>query len=563
MPMSLTKAGLGPDIIVIGGGPGGSTAATMLARKGARVLLLERERFPRDHVGESLLPASMPVLEELGVMPGVQQAGFLPKWGATMLWGKDREPWSWYFRETNQKYPHSYQVWRPQFDELLLDNSRAAGADVREGHRVLEVLYEQGRPFGVRFETMDGARGEALASFVVDASGQSTLLGRKLRIRRWDSFFQNLAVYGYFEGAQPLPHPDETNIFIEAYPHGWLWSIPLHTGQTSVGAVVDGSTGKEGIQGSGARDFLMAQLAQAPRTVKMLSNARLAAGPHVVKDWSYVCRRLAGDGYALVGDAACFVDPLFSSGVHLALISGVLAAAYVTSALKDASLGEAAGRVYQEMYLKEYHQFRDLARLFYSSNLNSESYFWEARRLLEGNSIFSPRHAFVRAVAGQPPRGYERAVLDHGQAPSDFVASVGAVEADRAERRALMAHYQADPGSHDGRIHHAAPRLAPGVRVERKPVVGEGEFVWGYVVTTPGNPEGTPCSGLVAKLVTLIDGRSTVDLLLAKLREGFEDNQSIMIDNNALSALEILYVEGAVETLSGLSLGEAARRNLG
>ena len=113
----MTKTGSSTDVVVIGGGPGGSTVATMLARQGIDVLVLERDRFPRHHVGESLLPASVPVLEELGVMPAVQQAGFLPKWGATMVWGSNSEPWSWYFRETNQKYPHSYQVWRPQFDQ--------------------------------------------------------------------------------------------------------------------------------------------------------------------------------------------------------------------------------------------------------------------------------------------------------------------------------------------------------------------------------------------------------------------------------------------------------------
>ena len=142
------SADLTADVVVIGGGPGGSTTATMLARKGWQVLLLERERFPRDHIGESLLPASMPVLEELGVLPAVQEAGFLRKWGATMVWGTDKTPWSWYFRETNQRYPHAYQVWRPQFDQLLLDNSRAHGVEVREGHQVVDVLFEDGRAVG-------------------------------------------------------------------------------------------------------------------------------------------------------------------------------------------------------------------------------------------------------------------------------------------------------------------------------------------------------------------------------------------------------------------------------
>src|SRR5262249_54834639 len=149
---------------------------------------------------------------ELGVLPAVQAAGFLPKWGATMVWGKEPTPWSWYFRETNRRYPHSYQVWRPQFDQLLLGNARAAGVDVREGHRVLEVLFEADRATGVRYRAGERAEAIARAAFVVDASGQAALLGHALDLRRWDSFFQNLAVYGYFDGAERLPEPDTTNI---------------------------------------------------------------------------------------------------------------------------------------------------------------------------------------------------------------------------------------------------------------------------------------------------------------------------------------------------------------
>ena len=185
-------------VIVIGGGPAGSTAATMLARQGHHVALLERERFPRDHIGESLLPASIPILEMLGVREAMEQAGFLKKWGATMVWGSGPDPWSWYFRETNRSYPHSYQVWRPAFDQLLLDNSRRHGVEVREGHRAVEVLFESGRAAAVRHTSDDGADRVEPADFVIDASGQTALLGRALDLRRWDPFFRNMAVYGYF-----------------------------------------------------------------------------------------------------------------------------------------------------------------------------------------------------------------------------------------------------------------------------------------------------------------------------------------------------------------------------
>jgi halogenation protein CepH len=546
-----SPADLTTDVLVIGGGPGGSTVATMLARQGHRVVLLERERFPRHHIGESLLPASIPVLEELGVLPAIQQAGFLPKWGATMVWGNDRTPWSWYFRETNQKYPHAYQVWRPYFDQLLLDNSRAHGVEVREGHTVREVLFEDGRAVGVRFAADDAAECVARAGFIVDASGQSALLGRQLDLRRWDPLFQNLAVYGYFSAAQRLPVPDETNILVESYPHGWFWNIPLHTGWMSVGAVVDSHTGQEGIRHGGPQRFLTEQIAHAPCTRQMLQDADLASGPFVIKDWSYVSDEVVGDGYILVGDAACFVDPLFSSGVHLALMAGVLAAAYVRTALKDPSMCAAAGRVYKDLYYKEYGHFHEMAALFYASNRTVDSYFWEARRLL-GNHDLSPRQAFIHAVAGQPPRGYERVVLEHGEAPQEFVHSVRLVESERAARRAQLSSVLSHTDHRHTTLYRAVPRLAAGVRVERKPVLAEGEFVWGYALVTAGYPEGTPCSGLVARLVSLIDGDTSVGALLARLGESREASERPLIGRSALATLQILYVDGTIADLRGL-----------
>ena len=548
----MTRTDSSTDVVVIGGGPGGSTVATMLARQGIDVLILERDRFPRHHVGESLLPASVPVMEELGVLPAVQEAGFLTKWGATMVWGREGTPWSWYFRETNQKYPHSYQVWRPQFDQLLLDNSRTHGVDVREGHRAVDVIFRDAKATGVRYHTEDGVEGTVDARFVVDASGQSGLLAHKLGARQWDPFFRNLSVYGYFSGAGRLSPPDDTNIFIESYPDGWLWCIPLHTGWSSVGAVVDSTSGQAGIHRGGLDGFLTDQIRQAPYTAAMLQDAKLAFGPFIIKDWSYTSVQFAGDGYILVGDAACFVDPLFSSGVHLALMAGVLAAAQVTTALMDPDLGEASGRVYQELYFKEYNHFRDMARLFYSSNLASDSYFWEARRLLDGDGQFSPRHSFIRAVAGQPPRGYERAVLEQGRAPSEFLASVGVVESERAQRQAHLTACGISSAVGDAALYRAVPSLSQGVQVQRKPVLGEGEFVWGYALTTEGQPEGTPCSALVATMVSLIDGRTTVAQMLARLRDGSDTGQEAQIERSVLAALQILYVDGAVAELAGL-----------
>jgi flavin-dependent dehydrogenase len=536
------------DVIVIGGGPGGSTVATMLARKGWRVLLLEREHFPREHIGESLLPATLPVLEELGVLPAVHAAGFLPKYGATMVWGQEQTPWSWYFRETNQTHAHAYQVWRPHFDQLLLDNCRSHGVEVREGHQVVDVLFEETRAVGVQYAAADGTVGTVRAAWVVDASGQSAVLGRKLAVRRWDPFFQNLAIYGYVTGAQRLPPPDESNIFIESYRHGWFWHIPLHTGWTSVGTVLDSRTAQDALRRGSPVQLLHDHIAQAPYTAQMLRQAELVSGPFVVKDWSYRSDRLHGNGYILVGDAACFVDPLFSSGVHLACMSGVLAAAYVTTVLKDPAMQEPAGQVYTALYDKEYQHFHAMAQLFYSSNRSAESYFWEARRLLGQEAILSPRHAFIHAVAGQTPRGYERVVLAQGSTPRQFVDSVRVVEAERTVRRQRFAALsQADATL--TALMSAVPRLADGVVLQRKPVLATGEFIWGDVFTTAGYPEGLPCSRLVAHIVRHIDGQHTIADLLTSLVTVAEPAQHQRLMTSALATIEILYVDGTIADL--------------
>ena len=556
------------DIIVIGGGPGGSAAATMLARQGWQVLLLEREHFPRPHIGESLLPASIPILEELGVLPAVAAAGFLKKWGATMVWGRDKQPWSWYFGETNRRYPHSYQVWRPLFDQLLLDNAAAQGVKVRQGCQVTQVLFDaaapsqsahpelvegRGRVVGVQFRDESGIVSAAAAPFVLDASGQSALLGRQLNLRRWDESFRNLAVYAYYADAGRLDPPAEGNIFIESYANGWLWTIPLHTGQASVGAVVDGAAGAAQAQQLGLAPFLESQLAQGPHTAKLLAAARRVSAPQLVKDWSYACDPLAGAGYALLGDAACFIDPLFSSGVHLALMSGVLAAAYATTALRRPEMAPAAAKVYQDLYAKEYHHFRELVRLFYSSNRTAESYFWAARRILEGDfagdgdsADLSPRQSFIRAVAGQPPRGYERMALERGQPPESFAAAVREVETDRAARQARMTEWLTAPSDTPPSIYQRTPRLHPDARIVRQPVVGDGEFHWGYALLTASHPEGLPCSALVAAIVARLDGQTPVASLLSQLSDGVDESQRPQLAANILAALQILYVDGTV-----------------
>lgn len=524
-------------IVVIGGGPAGSCAGALLARMGLDVALLERERFPRAHVGESLLPSSIPILESLGVMDEVREANFTVKPGATMVWGASREPWSWRFSETHSSNPHSYQVWRPEFDAILLNNARRSGVDVREGWQAVRVAFgDDGAANAVHCRPVDGSSPEVElpARFVVDASGQSGLLSRQLELREWDEFFHNLAVYAYYKDGERLPPPSDGNILIESQADGWLWHIPLREGWASVGAVVDAEAGKQGLQELGARRFLESQIAAAPHLANMLEPAVMVSGPEVVRDWSYRCQSLSGPGYILVGDAGCFIDPLFSSGVHLALTYAALASVVVASALEDPTIAGPAGKMYERMYYREYGHFRELARLFYSSNRTAESYFWEARRMLDDDPSLTPRQSFIQLVAGQPARGYERAVLSKGLLPSAFGDSVAAVESGRQRRR-------------EQRLPPNAPlRLADGARLQRQPVLADDRFIWGIGLVTDAHPEGVPCSALVSHLLSRLDGKRTASDAIASLCEGMNPSMAMQAEQAAMQALELLYVDGAV-----------------
>jgi flavin-dependent dehydrogenase len=322
------------DVVVIGGGPAGSTAATLLARKGYQVIALEKARHPRFHIGESLLPMNLPVFERLGVLDKVRALGVY-KAGADFEANNDRGYNTYAFaRAIGSSPPHAYQVWRQDFDKMLYDHARDSGADAREGQEVLGVEQLNSRESTLRVRGDDGREYSVRARYVVDASGRDALLSSKKKLRRKNHEHQSAAIFGHFRGATHRPGEDAGNISIYRFEHGWIWLIPLPDGVMSVGAVCRPEYLKQ--RKGRTVEFLLETLRQNKAAWKRLENAALIGNEvRVTGNYSYDSTRMGGPGWVLVGDAFAFLDPVFSTGVYLAMSGAELAAQVVDESLRD------------------------------------------------------------------------------------------------------------------------------------------------------------------------------------------------------------------------------------
>jgi flavin-dependent dehydrogenase len=319
------------DILVIGGGPGGSTAAILLAEKGYRVVVLEKARHPRFHIGESLLPANLPLLERLGVAQKVRAIG-MEKWGAEFISHWDGRCQEFQFaRAWDKSMPLSYQVRRSEFDEILVRRAAAQGAEVLEGCRVRDVEFRAG---GVRVHAVhdDGREHTWDAAQLIDASGRDTFLGNHLRTKRRNPKHNSAAMFAHYVGARRECGKREGNITVYWFDHGWFWFIPLADGTTSVGAVVWPQYMKT--RSVPVHEFFVATIAQCPPLAERLAQATMTTEVEATGNYSYACERSYGDGFLMIGDAFTFVDPVFSSGVMMAMIGGQAAAETVDVCLK-------------------------------------------------------------------------------------------------------------------------------------------------------------------------------------------------------------------------------------
>lgn len=322
------------DVLVIGGGPAGSTVAPMLAEKGYKVVLIEKARHPRFHIGESLLPANLPIFKLLGVADDVAAIGMVKNAA------EFNSPWHahqqrFYFADAwDKSLPSAYQVRRSEFDDVLLKNATKKGVEVYQECKVKNVNLEAGEKILIDVEKNDGSVANWTARFVVDASGRDTFLANKLQIKHRNPKHNSSSVYAHFSGATRNEGADEGNIAIFWFEHGWFWFIPLADGTTSIGMV----TWPYFMKAKGDRSldqFLLDGIKLCPLLENKLLNSKMVSSAEATGNFSYVSERCYGRNYLLLGDAFAFIDPVFSSGVLLAMNSGVIGAETVDECLKD------------------------------------------------------------------------------------------------------------------------------------------------------------------------------------------------------------------------------------
>jgi flavin-dependent dehydrogenase len=400
------------EVVVIGGGPGGATAAGLLARAGRRVLVLEREAFPRFHVGESLLPRSIEVLEQLGVMPKIE-AEFLRKYGARFIDSDTGAENRFSFGDAIHAHsPYAFQVPRDRFDQVLLDHAVELGAEARHRWQVARMLFDGGRATGVVARDPDGHEHVIDASCTIDATGRDALRAHAQRSQqKLPMLDRTMAVFSQFRGV-PRPEGVEAgDIRIVVAQSSWFWVIPFRDGRTSVGAVLDASEIVRA-EGRATPAATFAALCEAsPPMRRLLEGATPLFDVRAAADFSYRVSDIIGDGWLALGDASGFVDPLFSTGVHLALRGAMIAAPLVDQALAAGDVGRARFLAYERSQRRAVEIFIGAVQAFYDRRLVPLLFAPEQRPLMRalitsilgGDTYHADEPLWVREFARRYP----------------------------------------------------------------------------------------------------------------------------------------------------------------
>ncbi len=355
------------DAILIGGGPAGSSAGAILAEYGRRVLIVEREKFPRYHIGESLIPFTFHPLQRLGLIPMMKASHFVKKYSVTFVQpdGRRSQPFYFFNRYDRETVAQTWQVLRSEFDQLLLDNARAKGAEVREETSVNKLLTEGGRFAGVEVTGKDGVTSEIHAAITLDCSGKEAFTPNRLGWRMRDPYLNKIAVWTYYKGSKREPGIDEGATTVAYVPDkGWFWHIPQHDDMVSVGVVAEGKyLTRDGVREPKA--IFDREIHENEWVRQHLSLGQQSGDYYITSEYSRHSRYCAAPGLLLVGDAFAFLDPVFSSGVMLALKSGVLAGETVHEGLTKGDLSPGRFTEYGTIMRQGVENMRMLVYAFY------------------------------------------------------------------------------------------------------------------------------------------------------------------------------------------------------